>query len=272
MMLVFVAIAAMVAAAAPFEARADGPGAAHENGHEQQQWVRRCGQVAKVSRQMLSKFRAAAALGSHVAESLESSHVRNHNVFVIELTPGEFYAFRYFEYVGLDFANDTKKLREASPYRDWTAAVDDCLAIRWTDVEDVFFTPGQSKVQPTESRVMRFAQVVGLRSNMVEPYKLIHAHTWPGVLAAIREGNIRNYTIFMANVGAEVYLFAYLEYVGSDFKSDMASIGADPDTKAWIKFTDDGCQLPLSTRKPGEWWARMDLVSTVGATQPKTAP
>jgi L-rhamnose mutarotase len=81
------------------------------------------------------------------------------------------------------------------------------------------------------------------------------------VLAAIREGNIRNYSIFLVPVGSKLYLFAYLEYVGKDIEADMARIGSDSETKAWIKFTDEGCQLPLSTRKPGEWWARMERLS-----------
>jgi L-rhamnose mutarotase len=120
--------------------------------------------------------------------------------------------------------------------------------------------------------VERFGQVVGLRKEMATPYKLLHAHAWPGVLATIREGNIRNYSIFLAPIGKKMYLFAHFEYVGADFAADMAKIDADPETKAWIKFTDHACQLPIATRKADEWWANMELISTTKTARPTDAP
>jgi L-rhamnose mutarotase len=169
-----------------------------------------------------------------------------------------YYALRYYEYEGTDFAEDVQRLELDNLYKEWTGKLNSCLAEKWSEVQGVFFTEGQQSASVEEGRVKRLGRVIGLRPDMARSYVLLHAHTWPGVLAAIREGNIRNYSIFLAPVGAKLYLFAYLEYAGDDFEADMARIGSDPDTKAWIKFTDEGCQLPIPTRKPGEWWAGME--------------
>jgi L-rhamnose mutarotase len=48
-------------------------------------------------------------------------------------------------------------------------------------------------------------------------------------------------------------LFAYYEYTGEDYASDMAAIAADPDTQRWWTLTDP-CQLPLDSAAEGERW------------------
>ena len=61
----------------------------------------------------------------------------------------------------------------------------------------------------------RFGQVIGLKPERYAEYVAAHAAVWPGVLAKIRECNIRNYSIFAFG---EDRLFAYFEYVGDDFE------------------------------------------------------
>ena len=95
---------------------------------------------------------------------------------------------------------------------------------------------------------------------MVESYKLLHKYSWPEVLQKIYEGNIRNYSIYLHKLKDKYYLFSYFEYVGDDFGADMAMIDNEPATIAWIKFTDEGCQLPIPTRTEGEWWAVMEEI------------
>jgi L-rhamnose mutarotase len=236
------------------------PGGALPEGGERQNWVRRQGQLAKLLTDQMATFRELAET-STVQPVLLKHGVKNHELFLIELERGAYYTLRYYEYTGRNFLEDMRRLETDVSYKKWSDKVAACLANGWSDVECVFYTAGQRDSNVVEGRVKRLGRVVGLRPEMAEPYKLLHAHTWPGVLSAIREGNIRNYSIFLAPAGSQLYLFAYLEYVGDDFDSDMARIGSDPDTKAWIKFTDVGCQLPISTRKPGEWWAGMERLS-----------
>lgn len=95
----------------------------------------------------------------------------------------------------------------------------------------------------------RIAQVIGLRPDAIERYEELHAQVWPAVLATIAACNIRNYSIFRSGT----LLFAYFEYVGTDYAADMQSMAADPQTQAWWKLTDP-LQVPLEPREPGTWW------------------
>lgn len=105
--------------------------------------------------------------------------------------------------------------------------------------------------------MQRMGMMIGLVPEKVEEYKRLHADVWPGVLAMISACNIRNYSIFLKE--PENILFGYWEYHGSDFSADAAKMAADPETQRWWDVCMP-CQVPLDTRKEGEWWAMMDEV------------
>ncbi len=104
-------------------------------------------------------------------------------------------------------------------------------------------------------RVVRYASVIQIKPEMIEKYKELHAHPWPGVTGQIAKSHIQNYSIYLK----DDLLFGYFEYTGDDFEGDMARMAQDPTTQAWWKLTDP-CQIPLPTRKDGEWWASMEEV------------
>ena len=101
----------------------------------------------------------------------------------------------------------------------------------------------------------RFGQVIGVKSETFDEYVRYHADVWPEVLKMINDCNIRNYSIFHK----DGFLFAYFEYVGDDFETDMAKMAADPKTLEWWDIMMP-MQEPLETRAEGEWWANMDEV------------
>lgn len=101
----------------------------------------------------------------------------------------------------------------------------------------------------------RIGQVIRLKPEMEQKYRELHANAWPEVLKKIEDCNIRNYSIFLR----DGYLFAYMEYFGEDFASDMKKMAADPITQLWWKETDP-CQMPLDSAGEGEWWAEMEEV------------
>ncbi|SLN46913.1 L-rhamnose mutarotase [Pseudoruegeria aquimaris] len=105
--------------------------------------------------------------------------------------------------------------------------------------------------------MQRMGMMIGVAPEKVEEYKRLHADVWPGVLAMISACNIRNYSIFLKE--PENILFGYWEYHGSDFAADAAKMAADPETQRWWDVCMP-CQVPLDTRKEGEWWAMMDEV------------
>lgn len=109
-------------------------------------------------------------------------------------------------------------------------------------------------------KVQRYGSVIGVKNEKLAEYKRLHAAVWPGVLDMIEQCNIRNYSIYLHRLDdGNYYLFSYFEYIGEDFKADMAKMAADPTTKKWWKETDP-CQIPLSNRKKDERWATMEEV------------
>ncbi len=105
--------------------------------------------------------------------------------------------------------------------------------------------------------MQRFGMVIGIRPEKISEYKKLHAEAWPEILATLRANDVRNFTIFLKE--PENLLFGTFDYIGSDYVEAARRIAADPATQRWWKLTDP-CQIPLETRKPGEWWAFMPQV------------
>ena len=101
----------------------------------------------------------------------------------------------------------------------------------------------------------RIGQLIGIKPGRLGEYMRYHAGAWPEILAKITECNIRNYSIYHK----DNLLFAYFEYVGSDYDADMAKMAADPRTQDWWAIMKP-MQDPLPTRAQGEWWADMKEV------------
>lgn len=121
------------------------------------------------------------------------------------------------------------------------------------------FAAGMAVGNPNR-RVTRYGSVIGMKPEMIETYKRLHAKPWPGVLTKLRECNIRNYSIYLKELEpGKYYLFSYFEYVGNDFTGDMEKMAADPVTQQWWTHTDP-CQIPVTVRKQGEFWASMEEV------------
>jgi L-rhamnose mutarotase len=103
--------------------------------------------------------------------------------------------------------------------------------------------------------MQRHGSVIGVNPEKFEEYKAYHAAVWPEILDMIRACNIRNYSIYHK----DSILFGYFEYVGDDFKADMAKMAADPKTQEWWAVMMP-MQVPWETRAEGEWWAEMEEV------------
>jgi L-rhamnose mutarotase len=104
-------------------------------------------------------------------------------------------------------------------------------------------------------QMTRYGMVLGVKPETEEKYKEYHAAVWSAVLDMIRKCNIRNYSIYLK----DHMLFSYFEYHGDDFAADMAKMAADKTTQEWWSIMMP-MQVPLPTRKEGEWWAGMEEV------------
>ena len=99
--------------------------------------------------------------------------------------------------------------------------------------------------------VQRFASVTGLRPGKAADYERLHAHPWPGVMRMLKECHIRNYSIYVREIGGKPYLFSYLEYTGDNIEAEMKKIAADPETRRWWRETDP-CQQRLPDADPAD--------------------
>ena len=109
-------------------------------------------------------------------------------------------------------------------------------------------------------KIKRYGSVIGLKEDMLEKYKELHANPWPQVNRQLKESNIQNYSIYLTRFpDGKYYLFSYFEYTGDDFEADMKKMAADPTTQKWWKETDP-CQFGLENRAEGEWWKSMEEV------------
>ena len=101
----------------------------------------------------------------------------------------------------------------------------------------------------------RYVWVTGLKPEKAVYYRQLHAKPWAGVLKQIKACHIQNFSIHEREIDGKLYLFAYLEYTGSDFEGDMKRMASDPETQRWWKETDP-CQSPLpDAAAAGKIWA-----------------
>ena len=118
----------------------------------------------------------------------------------------------------------------------------------------------QQKQNKSLKKPLRFGMVTGLKPEKVAYYMELHANTWEGVLKAIRQFNIRNYSIYVHEIEGKPYLFGYYEYVGDNYEEDMKKIAADSVTRRWWMETDP-CQIALpEAAANGKIWTNMEEV------------
>jgi len=101
----------------------------------------------------------------------------------------------------------------------------------------------------------RYGSIINLNPDKVAEYKKLHEKVPEAIEKLIYDCNIRNYSIYFK----DNMLFSYFEYVGSDYEADMKKMEQNEDNKKWWELCKP-CQLPLESRRPGEWWAEMDEV------------
>jgi len=78
-----------------------------------------------------------------------------------------------------------------------------------------------------------FGQIGKLKKDKIDEYCRLHENAWPDVLNTISECNLENYSIFLH----DDLVFAYFEYIGEDYKSDMEKMARDPVTQEWWTHT-----------------------------------
>jgi L-rhamnose mutarotase len=104
--------------------------------------------------------------------------------------------------------------------------------------------------------VKRVGMVVGIKPEMIEEYKRLHADDNPGVRDLLAKYNMHNFSIFLQEIDGKWYEFGYYEYTGDDFEGDMAKLDKEPRNIEWLKMCDP-MQIPLPGAKG---WTEMERV------------
>ncbi len=114
--------------------------------------------------------------------------------------------------------------------------------------------------QPVQSAakkaVKRVGMVVGIRPEVIEKYKQLHADSNPGVRDLLTKYHMRNFSIYLQQIDGKWYEFGYYEYDGEDFAGDMANLDKEPRNIEWLKVCDP-LQIPLPGAKG---WTVMERV------------
>lgn len=131
------------------------------------------------------------------------------------------------------------------------------------EIKPVYGPTNPSQEEQEADKVKRFASVIELRPEKEQEYRRLHAAVWPKVVAAVKRANIRNYSIYLAELNDKKYLFSYFEYTGTDPETDFAKIGEDPTVKnEWWPLT-DACQRRLPGTPAGEQWKAIEMLMLI---------
>ena len=104
--------------------------------------------------------------------------------------------------------------------------------------------------------VRRIGMVVRLKPECVEEYRRLHADSNPGVRDLLTKYHMKNFNIFLHQIGDQWFEFGFYEYHGDDFEVDMAALAAEPRNHAWLEVCDP-MQLPLDGESG---WAEMERI------------
>jgi L-rhamnose mutarotase len=103
----------------------------------------------------------------------------------------------------------------------------------------------------------RIGMVIGIKPEVIDEYKRLHADGNAGVRDLLTIANMENFSIFMHQFDdGKYYLFGYYEYTGTDFDKDMAELAVKDRNIAWLKVCDP-MQIPFKDQNS---WSVMEQV------------
>lgn len=116
----------------------------------------------------------------------------------------------------------------------------------------------EETMAPVEKKVTkRVGMVIGIKPEVIEEYKKLHADDNPGVRDLLTLAHMENFSIFIHQFDdGKYYLFGYYEYTGDNFEKDMADLAVKERNIAWLKVCDP-MQIPFNGKKS---WSEMEQV------------
>ncbi len=109
--------------------------------------MKRYGMVVEVRPERIEEYKELhAAVWPEVLDMVTRCNIRNYSIYLRQLTPGRYYLFSYFEYVGDDFDGDMSRMADDETTQRWWEVCKPChrpLEDRaegewWAEMEEVF--------------------------------------------------------------------------------------------------------------------------------------
>ncbi len=152
----------------------------------------------------------------------------------------------YFDYDGDEYLKAAEAFESVSEAKDVTQFITahpraKRYGTKWLQMEWICYIAGLQKKGPATSK---FAMVTKIKPEKEKEYRLLHQTVWPGVVDQMVRGNNRDFSIFIAEIGDEIFEIFHLDYVGDDAEKDGKMNQSDPFNIRWWKHT-DACQTPL---------------------------
>jgi L-rhamnose mutarotase len=194
--------------------------------------MQRIAQIVQVKQRHIPEYdRIHAEVWPGVLETIAACNIHNYSIFRYNTL-----LFAYMEYHGDDYEADRAKMAADPVTQEWwkiTAPMQQPMpdveeGQWWKQLPEIFHTDG-----PRGRVNKRMSSVIHVKDWAIEEYERMHADTWPGVLAAIEDANIRNYSIYRYHH----LLFSYSEYHGEDWEADTSRNAADAVSQEWWKIT-----------------------------------
>lgn len=202
---------------------------------------------------------AVDAFGTRAAiREFKKADISNVSVYSKELQ-GKPWVMVYFDYDGKNYLEavtafeKTKAAGAIAPLLESHPRAKN-YGTTWLQMEWINYIYGAS---PGKNPPVAYSMVTRLKPEKEQEYRSLHQGVWPGVTDQMVRGNNHNFSVFLIEMGDELYEFFYVEYVGTDEKKDGARNAADPCNQRWWQHTDP-CQVPL----PGAdgIWAMMNKI------------
>jgi len=103
---------------------------------------------------------------------------------------------------------------------------------------------------------------------VIAAYRDYHRRVWPDVIQSLQEIGVRRMDIHL--LGRRLVMIVDLAD-GLDVRSTLAAHSrANPRVAEWERLM-KSLQEPASGAAPGEWWAMMEPVFSLGEQQPRVA-
>jgi L-rhamnose mutarotase len=166
----------------------------------------------------------------------------------------------YFDYDGETYQEavsafeSTKAVKELIPLLEPHPRAKE-YGNHWLQLEWINYIKG---AKPTKNPTNKFAMVTRLKPEKEDEYRWLHQNTWPGTVDRMTRMKYHDFSIFLVELGDEIYEFFYVEFVGMDASKDKMGSLSDPTYERWIKYTDP-CQDPLPDADG--IWSMMNKVS-----------